>query len=185
MRSAFLIGLCALGCLALAACSGSKSNGNSGTPVPASSGLTVYGDSRATSWDDESFNATVDYDNTRVVYSGSKAIAFTVTAPNGHLLLHTDIPVDLAPFRELRFAMRASQTGQSYAVALWDANDKQIATPLQLANYGGDPTPGRWTFYRIPIRDLDSSGQPIKDIEIIDGLGKPQPVVYIDDLGFS
>ncbi len=149
-----------------------------------SAGLTIYGDNLAAKWEDWSWGATVDLAATSPVYSGQRAISATITQAWGALYLHTDTPTDISPYTYLRFAAQVSQPGQRYAVALVDANNKFIANPFYLANLG-DITVGSWKYYRVQLSDLGGTSKPIKGIVIQDGLGKPQPALYIDDLGFQ
>jgi hypothetical protein len=149
-----------------------------------SAGLTVYGDSLAAKWEDWSWGATVDLAATSPVYSGQRAISVTITQAWGALYLHTDIPTDISPYTYLRFAAQVSQPGQRYAVALVDANNKFIANPFYLANLG-DITVGSWKYYRVQLSDLGGTSRPIKGIVIQDGLGKPQPALFLDDIGFQ
>jgi len=149
-----------------------------------SAGLTVYGDNLAAKWEDWSWGATVDLAATAPVYSGQRAISATITQAWGALYLHTDIPTDISPYTYLRFAAQVSQPGQRYAVALVDANNKFIANPYYLANLG-DITVGSWKYYRVQLSDLGGTSKPIKGIVIQDGLGKPQPALFVDDIGFQ
>lgn len=149
-----------------------------------SAGLTVYGDNLAAKWEDWSWGTTVDRAATSPVYSGQRAISATITQAWGALYLHTDIPTDISPYTYLRFAAQVSQPGQRYAVALVDANNKFIANPYYLANLG-DITVGSWKYYRVPLAELGGTGKPIKGIIFQDGLGKPQPALFLDDIGFQ
>lgn len=150
----------------------------------ASAGLTVFGDTLAGRWEDWSWNATVTLAATTPVYTGVRAVAVTVNAPWGALYFHTDIPTDLTPYTYLRFAAQVSEAGQRYAVALVDTNNKLLATPFFLATFG-DISVGGWKYYRVPLAELGATGKAIKGIIIEDGLGKPQPPLFIDDLGFQ
>jgi len=69
-------------------------------------------------------------------------------------------------------------------VALVDTNNKFIANPYFLANLG-DITVGSWKYYSVPLSELGGTGKPIKGIVIQDGLGKPQPALFVDDVGFQ
>jgi hypothetical protein len=157
--------------------------GAAGGPV-AAAGLTVYSDYLAAKWEDWSWNTTVNLENPAPVYSGERSISATVKAPWGALYLHTDVPTDLTPFTYLRFAAQVTQAGQRYAVALVDTNNKLLANPFFLATFG-DITAGAWKYYRIPLAELNATNKRIKGIVIQDGLGMPQPPLYIDDLGFQ
>ncbi|HLZ71972.1 MAG TPA: hypothetical protein VKV26_18870 [Dehalococcoidia bacterium] len=149
-----------------------------------SAGLTVYGDNLASRWEDWSWSATVDLASTSPVYSGQRAISATITQAWGGVYLHTDIATDISPYTYLRFAAQVTQAGQRYAVSLVDTNDKFIANPYFLANLG-DITVGSWKYYRVPLAELGGTAKPIKGIVFQDGLGKPQPALFLDDVGFQ
>lgn len=61
------------------------------TPTP-STRLSVYDDALAPGWTNWSWSATVNFGATSPVHAGTRAIAFTATAPWGALYLHRDTP---------------------------------------------------------------------------------------------
>ncbi|MGI8554140.1 MAG: hypothetical protein ACR2PL_25640, partial [Dehalococcoidia bacterium] len=68
--------------------------------------------------------STVNYGSTAMVYSGSKAIAFSVTKPWGGLYLHSDSGTSMTGYGYLTFAARASGGSGKYGVRLLDSNDQ-------------------------------------------------------------
>jgi hypothetical protein len=146
--------------------------------------LTVYGDSLAAGWGNASWTATVNFANTSPVHSGADSIGLTVTGAWGALYVYTN-PVDLTPFKTFTFSAQASTAGQSYIVALVDTTGNFIQALLPLTAYGGDPVVGAWKTYNIPLTDLGANGKQIGGIVIQDGLGKAQPIVYLDDIAFK
>ncbi|MFN8559128.1 MAG: hypothetical protein U0531_17915 [Dehalococcoidia bacterium] len=152
------------------------------TPSP---GLTVFDDALAPGWVNWSWDATVNTAVTTPVYVGARSLSFTATRQWGGLYLHTNTAVDTRPYGVLRFAAQASQSGQRFGVVLYDANNRRIGRAVMLARYGGDPVPGRWTFYRIPLADLGAAAALVKGVVIEEELGRTQPAIFIDDLGFS
>ncbi|RIK52704.1 MAG: hypothetical protein DCC57_09530 [Chloroflexi bacterium] len=150
--------------------------------APAGTGLLVYGDALASGWQNWSWNATLNLQTTSPVYQGSAAIALTVTAAWGALYLHAETPVVGSASGSIRFAARASQSGQRYAVILYDVNNTRIGVPVLLADHGGDPLTGGWKTYQIPLTALAAVGGQIGGIVLQDAAGTSQPVVYIDDL---
>lgn len=157
-----------------------------GTPVttatPSGAGLTVFDDALAGNWVNWSWAAGVNFGATSPVFAGSRAIAFTATAGWAGLYLHAGSAVDATPYTAVQFAAQASRGGQAYAVALFDGNDRQIATAKPLAGYGGDPVAGSWKTYRIPLADLGGAGHQIKGIVIQNWTDQAQPAVYVDEL---
>ncbi|MGI8553687.1 MAG: N,N-dimethylformamidase beta subunit family domain-containing protein, partial [Dehalococcoidia bacterium] len=157
------------------------------TPTPSPLALTVFGDSIASGWNDASWNATPNFTVTSPVYSGSKALSFTVNAAWGALYLQTVNPVNTTGYRAIRFAAQASQANQRYALYLVDQNGQEIESPVLLVNYGGNPQPGRWTLYTIPLDsdNLNAAGKLVKGIVLQDDTGGIQPALYVDELGFT
>jgi len=153
-------------------------------PPPPTGGITVFGDSLAAGWQNWSWSSTINFSNTNPVYAGTASIAFTATGPWGGLYLHTDTAVDTTSVSTLSFAVRASQTGQKYQVALYDANNQLLKATVPLGNYGGDPPPDTWKVYAIPLADLNGAGKLVKGILIQEALGQAQPALYVDELGF-
>jgi hypothetical protein len=82
----------------------------------------------------------------------------------------------------LSFQAQAAQTGEKYSVILEDVNDKQVGTPVYLANAGGDPVVGSWKSYQIPPATLGASGKAIGGIVIEDEAGTAQATVYLDEI---
>ena len=99
----------------------------------ASTQFTVYGDRLASGWTDWSWDSTVNLAATSPVASGSDAIAWTATRAWGGLYLHTDLPVALAPYSALNFALRATRPGQAVSVVLQDVNDSPLGPVVKLA----------------------------------------------------
>jgi hypothetical protein len=134
-------------------------------------------------WADCSWDADVNYANTSPVYQGSQSISFSATAAWGGLQIcrATPIPTSLTT---VTFAAYASNSGQEYGVWLADSQGNQEGHELLLADYGGEPVPGTWKVYTIPIKDFDTRGKGIYGVSIEETLGQPQPALYIDNLGF-
>ena len=146
--------------------------------------LTVYDDKLATGWYDLSWSATVDYNNTNPVASGSKSISYTATAGWAGMQLCAASDVNLSSYTRLEFAMRASQAGQHYAVYLRDSNWNNLSNALPLTSYGGDPTPDQWTHYSIPLADLNAANVTLGNIVFHSYSGSAQPAVYVDNIQF-
>jgi hypothetical protein len=109
------------------------------------------------------------------------AIAFTVMKPCGVLGPYSAALVDPARYSALRLWARARAAGQSYAIAALNRDDElQPFTPL--ANCGGDLSPDGWKAYVVPLAVLAPKGGPIAGFVLHDALGRPQPVLYLDDI---
>ncbi len=155
------------------------------TPTPPPAGpLHIYDEALDGGWLNASFNATVDFAGMAQAHGGAKAIALTVTKPYGALGLYTAALVDPAPYPVLHFWARASAAGQSYAIAALN-RDGELQPFTPLANFGGDLSPDRWKEYVVPLAALMPNGGPIAGFVLQDALGKPQPVLFLDDISLA
>ncbi len=148
--------------------------------------LTVYDDSLATGWTDWSdADADVNLANTSPVYSGVRSASFVANGNASTFYLHSRTSVGTAPYRYLRFAARASGSGQQYGVLLCDQDDNELTAPVPLAQYGGDPVTGSWRVYTIPLSALNASSGQINGVLVRDLAGQPEPAVFLDAIVFS
>jgi hypothetical protein len=83
-------------------------------------------------------------------------------------------PLALAP-------MLPVQPNQHYVVSFVDASGKSL-TPVLLANYGGDPIPGTWKEYTIPLSALGADAKQIKGIFIQNWTSNPYQLLYVDSI---
>lgn len=149
--------------------------------------LPVFTDALASGWTDWSWNSTVNLSVTSPVYEGNRSLSFDALSAWGGLYLRTANPVNTAAYSHLTFAAQGTQAGQRLAVWLVDANGAALGTYALLSNYGGDPEPGTWRRYDIPLgaTGFGANGAPVGGIVIQDNTGQAQPVVYLDRLGFE
>lgn len=150
-----------------------------------SSTLTIYSDSLSAGWHDQSWNARVNYFETRQHAAGRASISFTVTSGWGGLDIRTDQPLSGSTYGQLTFALKASRANQQYAVYLRDASGGNLTRPLSLAGYGGQPLPNRWTTYTIPLNDLGAYGTSIGHVVVQDASGTAQPALYVDEIALT
>ncbi len=141
--------------------------------------LGIYGDGLAAGWANWSWGSTVNLGVTAPVYSGTRALSLTVTAAWGGLYLRAPGPVATDGYTHLRFAARASTSGQVYRVEL-RAADGRAMPALSLADYGGQPVVGSWRVYTIPLADLGGAGVTLVGVRIKDGSGGAQAALYVD-----
>lgn len=149
--------------------------------VPVNSSFQIYTDNLRSGWTNWSWNSGVDFNSQNYIQSGSHSIAFTPYSAWAGLYLHTDSNVDTTPYKELRFAARATNWGQKLQVIIYDNNNQPIKS-LSLDNYGGNPVPGNWKNYSLPLTDLWALNRQIKGVVIQEAQGYPQPTFYIDNI---
>ncbi len=155
------------------------------TPTPPPPGPRhVYNEALDGAWLNVSFNAAVDFGATARTHGGTKAIALTVTKPYGALGLYSAALVDPARYPTLHLWAQASAAGQSYVIAALN-RDGELQTFTPLANFGGDLSTDTWKEYVVPLAALVPKGGPIAGFVLQDAFGKPQPVLYLDDISLE
>ena len=154
------------------------------TPVPATSGYAIYQSGLSAGWSQLTNQGSANLANTSPVLTGNHSIAWTANAW-GTFGLENPQTLDVTPYGYLHFALQAGQANAHYAVQLVDTKGKGLSSYLLLAEYGGDPQPGQWKTYDIPLTALKADGQQIQAIGMQNYLGKGNQVVYIDDVKFT
>ncbi len=155
-------------------------SGGSGATASATS-FTAYGDALAPAWVNWSWDSGVNVAATSPVYSGTRAIAWTVKSAWGGLYLHNDVGVSSSPFANLTFALQATQAGQAVSVVLEDVHDNPLGPVVKLnSSYGGQPVAGSWKLYSIPLSALGGVNKTVGGIVIQDESGKAEPAMYVD-----
>ncbi len=172
--------------LLLAALAGSRATGQGAQgAAAATTSVGVYHDTLASGWGNWSWNASVGFNNSAPVYAGSKSITVTVTKAWGALQLQSNRGLSAAQYPYVTFSVQASQSGQAFDVALTDTNNKQLGPFTPLGNYGGEPVPGAWTLYTIPVAGLGGAGKQIGGVVLQEAQGKAQPAIFVDEIAFT
>ncbi len=154
------------------------------TPTPQPVNGTVYKDALSPGWQNWSWDATLNLASTQPVYAGTNAITYTAKAAWSGMDIHNPAGFATGTYNTLRFALQATATGQHYAIFLTDASGTQLTTPVALSTQGGDPTPGTWTVYNVPLSTLQGTNKTITGIVIHDISGAAQSVVSVDEMQF-
>jgi hypothetical protein len=154
------------------------------TPTPQPSGpLTIFADALAGGWNtSESWDAMVNPANGAPVYAGSKSISFVANSGWAGLQISNNSGLDTSRFTYLRFAIRATRSGEPFAVYLRASDSTNLTDPLPLAHYGGYPGANGWTAYTIPLADLNATNVSLGGIVIHDWSDHAQPAIYVDSI---
>ncbi len=144
---------------------------------------TIYEDALVSGWKARSWASRINLANPSPVYSGSKSISFTPTARGARLYLYTNTAIDITSYSSLHFAAQASRAGQDYTVTLYDGANKPLST-LRLARYGGDPVPGTWKVYNIPLSDLRAKATHINGVAI-QSRSHRYATLYLDSMSLT
>jgi outer membrane biosynthesis protein TonB len=161
--------------------SASASPTASATQSPPGAPLEIFSDALAPGWSDQSWGASINLASTNPVYAGLYAISYTATSAWAGLDLRAGHDLKTANYRQLRFALQATRSGQQFAVYLRDASGTTL-TKVPLANYGGDPPTGTWKIYTIPLSDLGAGNITLGDIVFHEWSGNAQPAIYVDSI---
>ncbi|MDA8218278.1 MAG: hypothetical protein M0Z94_11740, partial [Dehalococcoidales bacterium] len=155
---------------------------------PAAEGLLVYGDALAPGWQDYSWSGTVDFAAKDRVQTGSKAIAFTLTAGWGAFSAGlTSGTLDTSPFSNVRFYVNGGANGgQSFQFLLHYPGGTDWGTSVLLTDYipGGVLPANEWRLIDIPLSALAAANTTIDRLAFQDTTGHPQSTIYIDGIEF-
>lgn len=141
-----------------------------GSPARADN-LTIYADSLASSWDNWSWDTTVNFANPSPVYAGSSSIAITFNAAWAGFYLHSSSAVDSSGYDKLSFWIHGG-AGNGRSLRLVANASAWVAVTAQ---------PETWTQMIVPLSDLGGPAS-ISDLYWQDTTGGSQPVFYLDDI---
>jgi hypothetical protein len=155
---------------------------SAGPPPPPPSPYTIYGDSLQ--WDNWSFDTTVDPAATSPVYAGTRSMSVTFNAAWAGLNLRT-AGFNTAGYTSLRFAIRpGGQPLSAMSVTLNNADSGGALGSANPASYAVAAS-GGWYLVTIPLSALGAANTTITRVMIQDLTGAPQPVFYLDEIGFN
>src|SRR3989442_936119 len=144
---------------------------------------TIYEDSLAAGWENRSWASHVNLANPSPLYSGTRSISFTPTQIWAGLYLYTATAVDITPYTFLHLAARASRTGQDYNVMLYGSANNGLPK-VRLAHYGGNPVPGTWKVYNIPLTGLRANATQIRGVAI-QSRTRRHGTLYLDSISLT
>lgn len=151
------------------------------TPLPLTSpNYIVYGD--ALSWQNWSWNTTVNPSVTAPVYAGSYSLGVTYNAAWAGLSLRT-AGFDTSPYSSLAFAIR---TGGQPLSAIESSLYNSAGAMLNRVNIASHAVPAAdgWHQVTIPLSVLMGENTTITRVQLQDATGNPQPTFYVDNLQF-
>src|ERR1022692_3162495 len=148
------------------------------SPAAAQGDLSIYTDSIQNSWDNWSWNTTLDfaYGGT-YIHSGAKAIGVTITAGGGALSLHHS-DIDASAYTSLAFWINGGASGgqqlQVYA-ELGGTAQSPVNLPTLTAN--------TWQQITLSLASLRVAGQPnFARFSIQNKTGSALATFYVDDM---
>lgn len=147
--------------------------------VAGQTGQPIYTDSLQNNWQDWGW-ATINYNNSSPVHSGAASISVKInsTASNWDAIyIHHDA-FDSTLYTNLTFWINGGPSGgQQLQLQAILGNTPQVSVPV-------GPLPANsWQQITVSLAALGVAGQPnLTGFWIIDPLGAPQPVFYLDDI---
>lgn len=151
----------------------------------------IYDEGLSSTWSDWSWDSTNNMNNTAHPFLGSKSIAWTANAGWAGLSLHASSAINLAGYRYLTFALRGN--GSPIGVQMYDPDGNALSSTIPTYS----TTNGSYQVYLIPLSALGvdvSTPMPgalgyrvknaVQTIHLRNWSSAPQPVVYVDHVGF-
>ena len=146
--------------------------------------LQIYADGLGSHWQDWSWNATRNLSATDQVYSGTQAISVMLGAWGALSLWHPTF--SSGPYHWLEFYVRGSPSGQQYLWALVNTEGDVALRkrPVDDCRYidGGAIEAETWKLVRIPLSDLNATGQSLVRVSIQDRSGQAETAFWVDEL---
>jgi Glycoside hydrolase family 44 len=140
----------------------------------------VYDDALENGWGDWGW-ASINYNNTSPVHSGSRSISVTITNSTSQAIYIAHPAFDASLFTNLTFWINGGTTGGQQLKVQGHANGIPLAStnlPALAAN--------TWQQFIIPLAALGITNQPNMDgFWIQDRIGSVQPTFYLDDISLG
>ncbi len=142
---------------------------------------TVFGDSLT--WNDWSWNATINPNATSPVFEGTKALGITYDAAWAGMSLYSP-GFNTAPYTALEFSLRSSGAAlPRLYVSLYNSSG-QIIQQVDPSPYAAPAVDG-WRRVSIPLSALGGAGTTVTRLQMQDNSGSPQPAFYLDAVRFT
>ena len=148
------------------------------TPARAQSDMIIYADAIQNSWDNWSWNTTLNFSSTGTyVHSGTSAISVTITAGGSAMSLH-HADIDASAYTSLTFWINGGASGgqllQVYA-ELGGVGQPAVSLPTLTAN--------TWQQITLTMAALGIAGQPnFSRFSIQNRTGAALATFYVDDM---
>src|ERR1035438_810744 len=140
----------------------------------------IYDDALQNNWQDWGW-ATINYNNTSPVHSGSKSVSVTITTNTFQAIYIAHPAFDSSPYTNLVFWINGGPTGGQQLKVQGHANGLAQAStnlPPLMTN--------TWQQFTIPLAILGVANSPNMDgFWIQDRIGAVQPVFYVDDISLQ
>ncbi len=153
---------------------------NTNTAAATTTTHTVFTDALAAGWNDWSYNATLNVNETAVVYSGAKSAKITYSAPWGGAYIQKT-GVNVSTSTALQFAIRQPVTTVDVDLDIYGANDQYLGY-VNIENFvpGGVLLSNTWQVATIPLSAMGATSTITGIVFARDATG----TLYLDDIKF-
>ncbi len=151
--------------------------------VQAAASYAIYSDALVNGWTNASYKATVNYNITSPVYSGTRSISLKANA-YGALSMNAPAGFTTNGYTHIQLAMRATAANEDFGIYLENANFSPLKNTISLTKYGGYPSTTGWTVYTVSLADLNGVNKGLGDVSIQNNTNKALPLVYVDQIQF-
>ncbi len=140
--------------------------------------IIIYDDQLNPSWENWSWDVTLDFSHSNIVNNGAHALSVTFDKAWAALSLHTSQPYLIQNYSELRFWIHSgSQSGQMVDILLIDENGNEAPQRYKIPSLPGEG----WHEYHISLTSFGTANA-ITGFYWHDNSGQPQPTFYLDDI---
>jgi len=141
----------------------------------------IYDDALQNGWMNWGW-ATLDYNNTTPVHSGSKSVSVTIVNSSGQAIYIAHSAFDTSAYANLVFWINGGPTGGQQLLVQGHANGV-ARTSTNLPALAANNT---WQQFTIPLASLGVANSPNMDgFWIQDRIGAVQPVFYVDEISLQ
>ncbi|MEM8535863.1 MAG: cellulase family glycosylhydrolase, partial [Chloroflexota bacterium] len=148
--------------------------------VSAASDYMIYDDALASSWQNWSWDTSINLNHTDTIHNGSKAIAVTYSEGWAAASFRAGSPINASDYTALTFWVHGgSSESRAFNVSVQTGDGSAESTQVPV-----EATSGTWQQISIPLNELGNPSA-IERINLQDRTGGSQPTFYIDDMRLS
>jgi len=151
--------------------------------VGARADWSLYQDVLSPGWQDWSWSASIDFNQSAIRYEGQRAIAVDL-APWGTLsLFHADFGT--GPWESIAFRIHGGNTGgQSLKIFVHSEGGQGAEVALSDPRYieGGTVAAGQWRLVVIPLKDLGADNRGVTRFNLQTATADDPTIFFVDDV---
>lgn len=145
----------------------------------------IGGNGLSSGWADSSWSSTTNFTDTGSPYSGTYDTAWTINSAWAGLYLTKGTGQGTSSYSALKIALKATSGSPHVGLALHDSAGNDLTSPVDIANYGGNPNTTQYTVYTIPLSVLGGTSTTVYGVSLEDLTGTAQPKMYVGTVQFT